>query len=177
MRGATCEVLHRRMSCASSAMMYSCVCYVSCDVRRGQGLSMLTKMGLGFTFSILAMVVAGEHDMLCIEMYTCMHERACIAMTSIWSAPSRVLFHVPPPSPPAILESSRLHAAHNGNLISSSVCFSDDDTQQPRAVGISIFVQAPQFIFIGLSEVLTSVTGETMFEWCCRCMSICWSIV
>ena len=64
----------------------------------------------------------------------------------------------------AVVEISRLHKANNNEYIGASVCFKGMDTDSiPQSVDMSILYQAPQFILVGISEVLASATSLELF--------------
>jgi len=61
-----------------------------------------------------------------------------------------------------ILEIERLKVFNEGKFAGNSVC-SDADENIPQMVDLSIFWQSPQFFFLGVSEVLASITALNFF--------------
>jgi peptide/histidine transporter 3/4 len=58
------------------------------------------------------------------------------------------------------VEINRLSAFESNNLIGPSVCTT---VNPPQAVGVSVLWQIPQFLLVGISEVLASVTAIQFF--------------
>lgn len=62
----------------------------------------------------------------------------------------------------AALEIQRREVVDEGRLVGPSVCFSGED-DSPHAADLSIFWQAPLFVGMGISEILTSIPAMDFF--------------
>jgi solute carrier family 15 (peptide/histidine transporter), member 3/4 len=144
---------------------------------RGRPLTMLQKIGWGFVFAILSMVVAGvvEHyrkemappEMTYLEYamdnnteFAQSHITACKQIDDFnpfkfqdWYA------HASGASKPAYCSQSCDTMGPDGKLDLS--CITCDDV--PLVSSMNVMWQVPQFMLVGMSEILASVTGLEFF--------------